>query len=102
MKKIASLVLAGLMALSLAACGGQNGAGDQPLTINLSEFYTEMYDSVFPDPDNAPAMVALEGEMLEQAYPGLSEVETTQCLVYAPMITAVAYEVALVEVASAE
>lgn len=102
MKKIASLVLAGLMALSLAACGGQNGAGDQPLTINLSEFYTEMYDSVFPDPDNAPAMVALEGEMLEQAYPGLSEVETTQCLVYAPMITAVAYEVALVEVASAD
>ena len=40
--------------------------------------------------------------MLEQAYPGLSEVETSQCLVYAPMITAVAYELALVEVTNAD
>lgn len=102
MKKIASLALAGLMALSLAACNNQDSADNQPLTINLSEFYTEMYDSIFPDPDNAPAMTALKGEMLEQAYPGLSEVETSQCLVYAPMITAVAYEVALVEVTNAD
>lgn len=102
MKKVISLLLAALMALSLTACGKSgDGAGDA-LTIDLSAFYTEMFDTIFPDPDNAPSMMALEGDMLAQAYPGLSDIETKQCLVYAPMITAVAYEIALVEVANAD
>ena len=107
LKKMTSLVLAGVMALSLVACGSQDGGASTeptpaPLSIDLTEFYNEMFSTIFTDPINSPSMAALEGDMLEQAYPGLSEVETTQCLVYAPMITAVAYEVALVEVANAD
>lgn len=104
LKKIASLVLAGVMALSLVACSsqGSNEPSAQPLSIDLAQFYDEMFNTVFPDPNNAPSMMELTGDMLTQAYPGLSDIETTQCLVYAPMITAVAYEVALVEVASAD
>ena len=106
LKKMTSLVLAGVMALSLVACGSQDGGASTeptpaPLSIDLTEFYNEMFSTIFTDPNNSPSMAALEGDMLEQAYPGLSEVETTQCLVYAPMITAVAYEIALVEVANA-
>ena len=103
MKKVISLLLAAVMALSLTACGnsGDNGSGDA-LTIDLSAFYTEMFNTIFPDPDNAPAMSEITGDYLDQTYPGLSDVETKQCLVYAPMITAVAYEVALVEVANAD
>lgn len=103
MKKVISLLLAAVMALSLTACGnsGNNGSGDA-LTIDLSAFYTEMFNTIFPDPDNAPAMSEITGDYLNQTYPGLSDVETKQCLVYAPMITAVAYEVALVEVANAD
>ena len=103
MKKVISFLLAATMALSLAACGnsGSGGSGDA-ITIDLSAFYTEMYDSIFPDPDNAPALSEITGDYLEQTYPGLSEVETKQCLAYAPMITAVAYEIALVEVANAD
>ena len=103
MKKVISFLLAATMALSLAACGnsGSGGSGDA-ITIDLSAFYTEMYDSIFPDPDNAPALSEITGVYLEQTYPGLSEVETKQCLAYAPMITAVAYEIALVEVANAD
>lgn len=99
LKKMISLALAGVMALSLVACNSQTA---QPLSIDLTEFYNEMFSTIFTDPNNSPSMAALEGDMLEQAYPGLSEVETSQCLVYAPMITAVAYEVALVEVANAD
>ena len=106
-KKVTSLVLAGIMALSLVACssnGGQASAEPtpEPLSINLTEFYEEMFNTVFPDPNNSPSMMALEGDMLTQAYPGLADIETKQCLVYAPMITAVAYEIALVEVSSAD
>ena len=100
LKKMTSLVLAGVMALALVACNSRE-SNAQPLSIDLTEFYNEMYSTIFTDPNNAPSMAALEGDMLEQSYPGLAAVETTQCLVYAPMITAVAYEVALVEVADA-
>ena len=103
MKKAISILLAAVMALSLTACGnsGNSGSGDA-LTIDLSAFYTEMFNTIFPDPDNAPSMSEITGDYLDQTYPGLSDVETKQCVVYAPMITAVAYEVALVEVANAD
>ena len=103
MKKAISILLAAVMALSLTACGnsGNSGSGDA-LTIDLNAFYTEMFNTVFPDPDNAPSMSEITGDYLDQTYPGLSDVETKQCVVYAPMITAVAYEVALVEVANAD
>ena len=107
LKKLTSLILAGTMALSLAACGSQGGTPSaeptpEPLSINLTEFYDEMFNTIFPDPNNAPSMMALEGDMLDQSYPGLSDIETTQCLIYTPMITAVAYEIALVEVANSD
>ena len=80
LKKMTSLVLAGVMALSLVACGSQDGGASTeptpaPLSIDLTEFYNEMFSTIFTDPNNSPSMAALEGDMLEQAYPGLSEVE---------------------------
>lgn len=130
LKKMTSLVLAGMMALSLAACGNPDAQSSSSpsadpsvspsvepsadpsvepsadsssnpasgTSLDLSAFYDEMFGTVFPDPNNAPSMMLLEGDMLDQSYPGLSDVATTQCLVYAPMMSAVAYEVALVEV----
>ena len=103
MRKLLSLTLSLALCLGLTACsgGGNGGSGEggDAFTADLSAFYDDMFSTVFPDPDNAPAMSQVTGDYLDQLYPGLSEVETTQCLVYAPMITAVAYEVALVEVA---
>ena len=91
------------MALSLAACGnsGSGGSGDA-ITIDLSAFYTGDVRFHFPRPRQRPALSEITGDYLEQTYPGLSEVETKQCLAYAPMITAVAYGIALVEVANAD
>ena len=72
LKKLTSLILAGTMALSLAACGSQGGTPSaeptpEPLSINLTEFYDEMFNTIFPDPNNAPSMMALEGDMLDQS-----------------------------------
>ena len=68
-KKILSILLAAVMALSLTACGnsGNSGSGDA-LTIDLSAFYTEMFNTVFPDPDNAPSMSEITGDYLDQTY----------------------------------
>ena len=104
MRKLISLTLALCLCLGLSACagaGGENGGDQDVFTTDLSAFYDDMFSTIFPDPNNAPSMSEVTGDYLDQLYPGLSEVETTQCLVYAPMITAVAYEIALVEVADA-
>ena len=104
MRKLISLTLALCLCLGLTACagaGGENGGDQDVFTTDLSAFYDDMFSTIFPDPNNAPSMSEVTGDYLDQLYPVLSEVETTQCLVYAPMITAVAYEIALVEVADA-
>ena len=104
MRKLISLTLALCLCLGLTACagaGGENGGDQDVFTTDLSAFYDDMFSTIFPDPNNAPSMSEVTGDYLDQLYPGLSEVETAQCLVYAPMITAVAYEIALVEVADA-
>jgi len=96
MKKILSMGLA--LALSLAMLAGcTSGSGQKTADVNLEEFY----QTIFTDPENTPAMMPLEGEMLEAFYPGLAEVELKQMVAYMPMITAVACEIVMVECANA-
>lgn len=96
MKKILSLGLALAMAVTLLA-GCTNGGGQKTADVNLEEFY----QTIFTDPANTPAMMPLEGEMLEAFYPGLAEVELKQQVAYMPMITAVACEIVMVECTNA-
>lgn len=98
MKRLTATVLLAAALLSLTACGSGNSTGGGDLSIDLSAFY----DTLFTDPDNDPALEQVTGEYLDQLYPGLSEIDTRQCLVYTPVITAVACEVALVEVTNAD
>ena len=61
--------------------------------VDLTAFYDSLAAS-----GSWPAMTALEGEVLDAFYAGLSEVSTQQCSVYTAMISAVVGEIALVEV----
>ena len=99
MKKIVSLSLALTLLLSLlAGCANTAGGGSQASAdVNLEEFY----QTIFTDPENTPAMVPMEAEMLDAFYPGLSSVERKQTVAYMPMITAVACEIVMVECANA-
>ena len=96
LKKVFSLALAAVMALTLTACTSK-----QAEAPDLNAFYTalcEQYGENFP----ANADVAADPEMLEMLYPGLAAIETRQRVIYQPMMGAVVCEIALIEVANAD
>lgn len=99
-KRIFALMLALAMSLTLlAGCGSKDSADDQQdaaFSVHLSGFYENMMAAA----QEAPMMSALEGEMLDNAYPGLSDIKTKQLVSYAPVISAVAMEFTFVEVAN--
>lgn len=96
MKKILSLGLALTMVLTLlAGCGSKDA--QKTADVNLEEFY----ETIFTDPENTPAMMPLDAEMLEGFYPGLSAIELKQTVAYMPVMTAVACEIVMVECANA-
>ena len=76
------------------------------VNVDLLTFYNDMYNELYPvDAEGNPSGpycedIAAMPEMLEGYYPGLSAIETKQVHVFVPMMSAVAYEIALVEVAN--
>ena len=75
------------------------------VNLDLLTFYTDVYNELYPvDAEGYPTGPSCEDlatvpEMLESYYPGLSEIAVNQIHVFIPMMSAVAYEVALIEVA---
>lgn len=65
-------------------------------SVDLSAFAAGLASSQA----NWPGMMAVEGELLETYYPGLTALSPKQCVVQMAMISASAVEIALVEVAS--
>lgn len=99
MKRLMSVMLAAVLALSLAACGKTDGGdqnADQAKSIDLAAFAATLFQG-----EDSPAMSEVSEDMLEDLYPGLTAIERKQTVVYMPMISAVAAEVAFVEVADA-
>ena len=98
MKKIISALLALTIVFALAACGS-NGGQSQTEAPDLQAYYDDFMASLG---DNAPMMMAIEGDMLESAYPGLSDYTLKQSVLQMAGISAVAFEMALVETESEE
>ena len=95
MKKLFALILTLTLVFALAACGSKP-AENKPAEIKSADLKA-FYESTFVN-ENMPMMGVMEGEMLDAFYAGLSELDLKQCIVAMPMISAVAAEVALVEV----
>ena len=91
MKKLTALLLALVMTLVLAACGGEK-AQEAP---DLNTVYEDFIASL----DEAPMMMDVTDDVVETFYPGLSAIELKQSVLVTAAISAVAYEIAMGECA---
>ena len=88
MKKTLSLILSALLLLgALAGCGAQ-----VEKDVDLNAFYQEITEKY-----ELGSMMALEGDFLESAYPGLSQIPTVQFIAQTAMISAVVCEIVLLQ-----
>ncbi len=92
MKKVVSIVLALILALGLVACGGSD-AKEAP---DLQAYYDDFMASLG---ENVPMMMEVSDDLVENVYPGLSSYTFNQKVLQTAAISAVAFEIALVEVA---
>ena len=95
MRKVLAALLASAMVFSLAACGGGGNGGQNKEAPDLNQYYEDFMASL--GADNQPAMGDVEGEQLAAVYPGLENYATKQAVLKMAMISAVAFEFALVE-----
>ena len=91
MKKLTALLLALVMTLALAACGGEKAQEAPDLNIVYEDFIASL--------DEAPMMMDVTDDVVETFYPGLSSTSLKQSVLVTAAISAVAYEVAMVECA---
>lgn len=99
MKKILTAILALTLMLSLAACGGKTDGGAAQEAPDLNKFYEDYMASLGAE---APAMMDAneDAEYVEGFFPGLNDIELKQSVLQMAMISAVAYEMDLVECAN--
>lgn len=98
MKKLLSALLALTLTLTLAACGG-NGGGDAAQVPDLQAYFDDLMAGYG---ENAPSMmdVSQDADMVESLFPGLGSYELKQSVLQVAAISAVAYEIDLVECAN--
>ena len=91
MKKLTALLLALAMVLALAACSNET-AQEAP---DLNTVYEDYIASL----EEVPMMMDVTDDVVETFYPGLSAIDLQQSVLVTAAISAVAYEIAMVECA---
>lgn len=94
MKKSVVLILAALLLLA-AGCGGQQEEGRaENSDVALGTLYAGMAESCGWDEDY---MTDVEGELLEEYYPGLSDIPAKQLIVKVPAMSSDVNEIVLMQ-----
>ena len=96
MKKLLAVALTLALALGLVACGGQEEAEAPDLQTYYDDFMASLGE------ENAPMMMDITDDMIESVYPGLGSYELKQGVFKTAAISAVAFEMALVETETEE
>lgn len=92
MKKRAVLVLAALLLLAAGCGGGQADGGAETAEVSLTDLYAGMEAVCGWGEDY---MTSVEGELLAEYYPGLSEVPAKQLMVRVPAMSSDVNEIVL-------
>lgn len=93
MKKLMTLALAAIMMLGLVGCGSKK---EEQANVDLTGFYNSLATEYGWD-DNTMANLTDDPELLEMYYPGLSEINTTQLIAKAPMMSSVVNEFVFIQ-----
>lgn len=108
-RSLISLALALTMLFVLASCGN-GGESNSPAPsesapaadVDLQAFYESLLVTDPESEDYFNPDTRVEGDALAAAYPGLENIAAKQVVIYQPMMSAVACEIALVEVENAD
>ncbi len=92
MKKLFTLLIAGVLSVSLFACGSTSVSS---VDINVEDVWTE-FEAQVPSDERAPVQ-SLDDTMLEQIY-GLTDAEVTEYVANAPLLMTQADEFFIAEV----
>lgn len=90
-KRMGWMVLA--LLLLLTGCGGNSG-GAETAEADLTELYAGMAESCGWEEGY---MVDVEGELLEEYYPGLGEISTKQLIAKVPIMSSAVNEIVLLQ-----
>ena len=95
MKKPIAMLLSLLLAISLlTGCGSSSDTTAETKDVDLAEFYSGL-ESDFAWEEGY--MADIEGELLDNYYPGLSEISTKQLIAKTPLMSSVVCEIVLAE-----
>ena len=95
-KKMLMAALALTMLFTVTACGGSSASKDPNLDL------AAVYEEIAGEYEFPMSMQLADQEVQDIFYPGLSEIETEQCDVYANMMTMNMGEFALIKVTNAD
>lgn len=95
MKKTIAMLLSLLLVSGLlAGCGSSSDTTTETKDVDLTEFYNSL-ESKYDWGDGY--MADIEGELLENYYPGISEIPTKQFIAKTPMMSSVVSEIVLMQ-----
>lgn len=97
MKKIKTLLLAGLLVTGLLSGCGNNADQDTAQDVDLNAFYDTLAQKYDWDENY---LGDVDGDLLENYYPGLGEVDAKQLVAKAPMMSAVVNELVFIQCGS--
>lgn len=100
MKKLMTAALALTLLLTLTACGGNSTGQAAAEAPDLNQYYKDFMASL--GEENAPAMADTNEDTsyVDAFFPGLNDIELKQSVLQMAMISAVAFELDLVECAA--
>lgn len=98
--RFTALVMALVLSFSMLTACGSKDSGNSNANVDLKAFVTALADE---HGENFAANAdVVEAGMHNDMYPGISDIETKQLVIFQPMMGAVVCEIALAEVANAD